>query len=293
MRPPSARPLMSRSPAANEAQMALFKRKRECYNPRVEFRILGPLEVVDDGHPVRLGGRNQRALLALLLLNAGEVVSTDRLIDALWGENPPRTAQTSLQNAVSQLRKALGTERLATKPPGYVLRLGDDQLDVERARLLISEARTREAEDRARLLREAEALWRGPALGEFAYDAFALPAIGRLEELRLSVIEERVDAELALNRHPDLVGELEALVAEHPLRERLRGQLMLGLYRTGRQADALHAYQGARRVLREELGIDPSPALQKLHNAVLRQERSLDPVVAVASPEESLADVTR
>jgi DNA-binding SARP family transcriptional activator len=284
---------MGRSSAANEAQTPLFKRKRECYNPRVEFRILGPLEVVDEGHPVRLGGRNQRALLALLLLNAGEVVSTDRLIDALWGENPPRTAQTSLQNAVSQLRKALGTERLATKPPGYVLRLADDELDVEQARLLISEARTREAEDRARLLREAEALWRGPALGEFAYDAFALPAIGRLEELRLSVIEERVDAELALNRHPDLVGELEALVAEHPLRERLRGQLMLGLYRTGRQADALHAYQDARGVLREELGIDPSPALQKLHNAVLRQERSLDPVVAVASPEETLADVTR
>src|SRR5918996_3101919 len=123
--------------------------------------------------------------------------------------------------------------------------------------------------------------------------SFAQPATGRLEELRLSIIEDRVDAELALNRHSELVGELEALVAEHPLRERIRGQLMLGLYRTGRQADALHAYQEARRVLRDELGLDPSPALQKLHNAILRQERSLDPVVTIATPEESLADVTR
>jgi DNA-binding SARP family transcriptional activator len=259
----------------------------------VEFRILGPLEVVDDGDSVRLGGRNQRAVLALLLLNAGEVVSSDRLIDALWGENPPRTAQTSLQNAVSQLRKALGTSRLVTRPPGYVFRLGADELDAERARALVGEARALEGEDRVRLLREAEALWRGPPLAEFAYDAFAQSEIARLDELRLNVTEERVDAELVLNRHSELVSELEALVAEHPLRERLRGQLMLALYRTGRQADALHAYQGARRALLDELGIDPSPALQNLHNAVLRQERSLDPVVAPASPEESLADVTR
>jgi DNA-binding SARP family transcriptional activator len=259
----------------------------------VEFRVLGPLEVVDGGGAVKLGGRNQRALLALLLLNEGEVVSVDRLIDALWGENPPRTAQTSLQNAVSQLRKALGSDRLATRSPGYVLRLGEDELDVERVRLLVAEARTREAEDRARLLREAEGLWRGPPLAEFAYDAFAQPAIGRLEELRLGIIEERVDAELVLNRHSELAAELEALVKEHPLRERLRGQLMLALYRTGRQADALNAYQGARRALLEELGLDPSPALQQLHSAMLRQERSLDPAVSPASPEENLADVTR
>jgi DNA-binding SARP family transcriptional activator len=259
----------------------------------VEFRILGPLEVVDGSGPVRLGGRNQRALLALLLLNAGEVVSVDRLIDALWGESPPRTAQTSLQNAVSQLRKLLGADRLVTKAPGYVLRLGDDELDVERARLLVAEARTREAEDRARLLREAEGLWRGQPLAEFAYDAFAQTAIGRLEELRLHVIEERVDAELVLNRHSELVAELEALVREHPLRERLRGQLMLALYRTGRQADALNAYQGARRALLDELGLDPSPALQQLHSAILRQERSLEPALPPASPEENLADVTR
>jgi DNA-binding SARP family transcriptional activator len=259
----------------------------------VEFRILGPLEVVDGGKPLRLGGRNQRALLALLLLNADEVVSTDRLIDALWGEDPPRTAPTSLQNAVSQLRKLLGADRLVTTPPGYVLRLVADQLDVDRVRQLVSEARTREAEGRVQLLREAEEFWRGPPLAEFAYDAFANTATGRLEELRLSVVEERIDAELGLDRHSELIGELEALVAEHPLRERLRGQLMLGLYRTGRQADALHAYQGARRALLEELGIDPGPALQRLHSAILRQERSLDPVVAQASPEENLEEVAR
>ena len=259
----------------------------------MEFRILGPLEVVDGGRPLRLGGRNQRALLAHLLLNVDEVVSTDRLIDALWAENPPRTAPTSLQNAVSQLRKLLGADRLLTKPPGYILRLEADQLDVDRVRQLVTEARTRDAEGRVQLLREAEGFWRGPPLAEFAYDAFAQTAIGRLEELRLSVVEERIDAELGLDRHSELIGELEALVAEHPLRERLRGQLMLGLYRTGRQADALHAYQEARRALLEELGIDPGPALQRLHSAILRQERSLDPVVAQASPEENLQEVTR
>jgi DNA-binding SARP family transcriptional activator len=259
----------------------------------VEFRILGPLEVVDGGRPLRLGGRNQRALLALLLLNVDEVVSTDRLIDALWAENPPRTAPTSLQNAVSQLRKLLGADRLVTKQPGYILRLEADQLDVDRVRQLVTEARTRDAEGRVQLLREAEGFWRGPPLAEFAYDAFAQTAIGRLEELRLSVVEERIDAELGLDRHSELIGELEALVAEHPLRERLRGQLMLGLYRTGRQADALHAYQEARRALLEELGIDPGPALQRLHSAILRQERSLDPVVAQATPEENLQEVTR
>jgi DNA-binding SARP family transcriptional activator len=259
----------------------------------VEFRILGPLEVVDGGRPLRLGGRNQRALLALLLLNVDEVVSTDRLIDALWAENPPRTAPTSLQNAVSQLRKLLGADRLVTKPPGYILRLAAHQLDVDRVRQLVTEARTRDAEGRVQLLREAEGFWRGPPLAEFAYDAFAQTAIGRLEELRLSVVEERIDAELGLDRHSELIGELEALVAEHPLRERLRGQLMLGLYRTGRQADALHAYQEARRALLEELGIDPGPALQRLHSAILRQERSLDPVVGQASPEENLQEVTR
>jgi DNA-binding SARP family transcriptional activator len=259
----------------------------------MEFRMLGPLEVVDRDGPVRLGGRNQRALLALLLLNADEVVSTDRLIDALWGDEPPRTAPTSLQNAVSQLRKLLGANRLVTKAPGYSLRLDGDELDVDRARRLVAEARTRDGEDRVDLLREAERLWRGSPLAEFAYEDFAQAAIARLEELRLSVVEERIDGELALERHSELIGELEALVAEHPLRERLRGQLMLALYRSGRQADALRVYQETRRALLEELGIDPGPALRRLHSAILRQERSLDPVVAQPSREENLKEVTR
>ncbi|MGH3116211.1 MAG: BTAD domain-containing putative transcriptional regulator [Gaiellales bacterium] len=259
----------------------------------MEFRILGPIEVVDRGVPLPLGGRKQRALLALLLLNVDEVVSADRLIDALWGEGPPRTAPTSLQNSVSHLRKLLGAERLVTKAPGYVLRLEDDQLDVVRVRQLVDEARTSDAEGRARLLREAQALWRGPPLADFSYDAFAQTTIAQLEELRLSVVEEGIDAQLELGLHSDLVGRLEALVAEHPLRERLRGQLMLALYRAGRQADALRVYQDARHALLEELGIDPGPALQRLHSAILRQERSLYPVAANASSEENLEEVAR
>ncbi len=257
----------------------------------MDFRILGPLEVVEGEAGLPLGGHNQRVLLALLLLNVDEVVPTDRMIDALWGESPPRTALTSLQNSISQLRKLLGPERLITKPPGYVLRLQDDRVDVERVRRLVGEARTADAERRGELLRGAESLWRGPPLADFTYDGFAQTTIAQLEELRTGVVEERIEAELELGRHAELLGELEALVAEHPLRERLRGLLMLALYRSGRQADALHAYQQARRALLEELGIDPGPALQRLHAAILRQERSLSPVAVRASPEDELEEV--
>ena len=243
----------------------------------MEFRILGPIEVVDDGTVLPLGGRNQLAVLALLLLHVDEVVSTDRMVDALWGDEPPRTALTSLQNSISRLRKLLGAGRLQTKPPGYVLHLLDgDRLDARAARSLADRARGAESGERAELLHDSEALWRGPPLADLAYDAFAHAPIAQLDELRLGVIEERIDAELELGRHNDLLGELEALVAEHPLRERLRGQLMLALYRAGRQADALHAYQEARRTLLEELGIDPGPALYRLHGAILRQERALE-----------------
>jgi DNA-binding SARP family transcriptional activator len=259
----------------------------------VDFQILGPIEVVDGGAGLPLGGRNQRAVLALLLLNVDEVVPTDRMIEAVWGEQPPRTALTSLQNSVSQLRKLLGPERIVTKAPGYALRLQDDRVDVDRVRKLADDSRTADPGRRASLLLEAESLWRGPPLADFTYDAFAQTTIAQLEELRLSVTEERIDAEIELGRHAELLGELEARVAEHPLRERLRGQLMLALYRTGRQADALHAYQEARRSLIEELGIDPGPALQRLHGAILRQERSLDPVAAQSSPEDNLDEVAR
>ena len=223
----------------------------------LEFRLLGPIEVRSGGEPLPLGGPKQRALLALLLVEAGRAVSTDRIVDALWGEHPPRTAQTSLQNFVSQLRKLLGPDVLVTKPPGYLLRA---RPDTDRVHELVGEARAAASpEDRAAKLREALALWRGPPLAEFAFEAFAQPEIARLEELRLAVLEDRLDADLEAGRHADVVGELEALVEEHPLRERFREQLMLALYRSGRQAEALEAFQRARHVLVDELGIDPSP----------------------------------
>ena len=259
----------------------------------MDFRILGPLEVVDSGSALPLGGRNQRTLLALLLLHAGEVVSSDRMIDALWGEEAPRTAQTSIQNSISRLRKLLGSERLVTRSPGYELRLQDDLLDARRARELVGEARAAEPAERVRLMNEAEQLWRGPPLADFAYAGFAQAAIAQLEELRLGIVEERIDAELELGRDTELLGELEGLVADHPLRERLRGQLMLALYRAGRQADALHTYQEARRSLLEQLGIEPGPALQRLHGSILRQERALEGLVSAATPEDTLDEVSR
>jgi DNA-binding SARP family transcriptional activator len=247
-----------------------------CYKRGVtEFRLLGPLEVEREGESIQLGGQKQRALLAVLLVRAGEVVSTDRLIDDLWGEEPPRTAATSLQNFVSQLRKLLGPEVLVTRPPGYALDVHPETVDAGRFERLLGEARGSEPEERVVQLREALALWRGDPLAEFAYAPFAEAEIRRLEELRLSAVEDLVDAELELGRHADVIGELEPLVAANPLRERMRGQLMLALYRTGRQAEALQSYQDARVALVEGLGIDPGPALQRLHGAILRQDDAL------------------
>jgi DNA-binding SARP family transcriptional activator len=252
----------------------------------VEFRILGPLEAVgDDGTELPLGGTKQRAVLALLLLEAGRVVSTDRLVDALWSGEPPRTAATSLQNFVSQLRKSLGSETIVTRPPGYLIRLQPGELDLAQVRRLVDEARASDPPRRAELLREALALWRGEPLAELAYEPFAQIEIDRLEGLRLALEEERIEAELALGRHAELAGELEALVRAHPLRERLRGQLMLALYRSGRQAEALDAYRAARKALVEELGIEPSPLLQQLHASILRQGRAGAAPGVGASPE--------
>lgn len=241
---------------------------------------------------LELGGHKQRALLALLLLDAGRVVSTDRLIEALWGEEPPRTAATSLQNFVSQLRKVLGADRIVTKPPGYLIRLDSAELDLNRAQALLEQARAVSADERCKKLREALALWRGEPLGEFGYEAFAQNEIGRLEELRLTLIEECIDAELEVGQAGEVVGELEALVVEYPLRERFREQLMLALYRSGRQAEALDAFQQGRRTLVEELGIDPSPRLQRLHGAILRQELDLGPARAVPA-QDHFEDVAR
>jgi DNA-binding SARP family transcriptional activator len=253
----------------------------------IEFRILGPLEVLDGGRALDVGGAKQRSLLAVLLLNANQVVSSDRLIDALWGEQPPGTAGKAIQIYVSQLRRVLGKKRLETKAPGYLLRVDGDELDLYRFETLLTQAKETDPEAASAKLHEALALWRGRPLEEFAYERFAQLQIGRLEELRLACIEKRVDTDLACGRHPELVGELEALVGAHPLREPLRGQLMLALYRSGRQAEALEAYQEARRVLVEELGIEPGRSLRELEKAILRQDSSLDVVSAPTKATEA------
>jgi DNA-binding SARP family transcriptional activator len=242
----------------------------------LEFRILGPIEVWHDGTQLQLGGPKQRAVLALLLLDAGRVVSTDRLIDLLWAEQPPPTAATSLQNFISQLRKLLGAEVLVTKPPGYRLELQPEQFDLERFHRLVDAARQEGPEGRAAKLREALALWRGPPLADVAFEPFAQPEIARLEELRLAALEDRIEAELEAGRHAELVGELESIVREYPLRERLSRFLMLALYRAGRQAEALQVFHDARRKLVDELGIEPTAELQQLHGAILRQDPALE-----------------
>jgi len=254
----------------------------------IAFRILGPFEVVEGDRPVAVGGPKPRALLAVLVLHRGEVVSSDRLIDALWGERPPATAAKTVQVFVSSLRKTLGDGLLVTRGRGYMLEIDAGQLDLDRFEQLAAEGRSAlESDDpqlAARRLREGLALWRGPPLADLAYESFAQAAIGRLEEERLATLEDRIDADLALGRHAALVGELEALVAEHPLRERLQGQLMLALYRSGRQADALERYQRARRGLVDELGIEPGPALKELERAILAHDPALDAPARASGP---------
>jgi DNA-binding SARP family transcriptional activator len=242
----------------------------------MEFRILGPLEVIEEGRSLPLGGIRQRALLAALLLRANTVVAADRLLDEVWGDEQPASGLRSVHVYVSQLRKLLGGGVIETRSPGYVLVTGDGELDLERFERLVAEARHGDAAAAAAKLREALLLWRGPPLAEFAYASFAQAEIGRLEELRLSALEARIDAELELGAHAEIVGELEALVVDHPLRERLRVQLMLALYRSGRQAEALETYQEGRRLLVDELGIEPGRALRELERAILQQDPSLD-----------------
>jgi len=246
----------------------------------VEYRVLGPLEVHDGDESLPLAGQKQRALLALLLVNANRVLSRDRLIDELWGLHPPETAVQSLQVYVSRLRKLLPSNTLLTRPPGYLLELAPGELDLQRFERLLADGHEALAlsdpERASNVLHEALALWRGPALAEFAFEPFAQAEIGRLEDLRVSAVEERVEADLALGRHTDLIGELEALIAENPHRERLRGQLMLALYRSGRQAEALEAYRVARGALVDELGIEPSADLQRLERQILTQEKALN-----------------
>jgi DNA-binding SARP family transcriptional activator len=253
----------------------------------MEYRILGPVEVVTVEGPLALGGPKQRALLGVLLLNRGRAVSTDRLTAALWGDEPPGTAVNILQGHVGDLRRLLDREALLTRPPGYLLQAEDGRIDAGRFERLACEGRRLLASEPATAalrLREALALWRGPVLSDIAYPR--VPAeITRLEELRLATLEDRVDADLALGAHAELAAELAALRLVHPGRERLCGQLMLALYRSGRQEEALAAYQELRHRLREDLGIDPSPQLQRLERAILRQEPPLLlPSPAVAAP---------
>ena len=220
----------------------------------MEFRLLGPLEVIgDDGLAAALGGSRPRALLALLLLNPNEAVSTDRLIDGVWGESPPASAAGALQVHVHALRKALGADRIVTRAPGYLVRVEPGELDVDRFEQLLADGDPH----------GALALWRGEALADVAFEQFALAEAARLEELRLGALEARIDADLDAGRHRALAGELDALAAAHPHRERLQAQRMLALYRSGRQADALAAYREARDAL-DELGLEPSAELRRL-----------------------------
>jgi DNA-binding SARP family transcriptional activator len=279
----------------------------------MEFRILGPVEAVAAGRVVRLGGGRQRALLTLLLLHANQRLSSERLLDELWGERPPATAAKTVQVHISRLRRALahgapsGSGGLVlTREHGYELRLDPERLDARRFERLVVEGRSELAADRPQragpLLEEALALWRGEPLGGLAYEPFAQREIARLEELRIAARELLVEARLALGRHAELVGELERLVAEHPYRERLRAQLMLALYRSERQADALQAYQNARMTLVEQLGIEPGERLRELERAILAQDPGLQlaaraeptaPEPTVDAPRSALIDRAR
>ena len=249
----------------------------------MEFRILGPLEVVGDGGPLALGTIKERVVLAVLLLHANEVVSRDRLIDELWGEAPPATARKAVNVYVSQLRKALarnGTDPIETMAGGYRVAVVGDELDAGKAQRLLAVAADRvaagDAAVAAELLREALRLWRGRTLAGLELESTGRHEIEQWEELRMTALMDRIDCDLTLGRHEQLVGELNRLVAEHPLRERLRAQQMLALYRADRQADALDAYQQARQALVDGLGIEPSSSLQRLQKGVLAHDPALE-----------------
>ncbi|MDQ3641447.1 MAG: winged helix-turn-helix domain-containing protein, partial [Actinomycetota bacterium] len=264
----------------------------------MEFRILGALEVVDAGRPVEVGAAKELALLVDLVLHANQIVSRERLVEVVWGDSPPATATTTLNTYVSHLRAALEPGRapraqsrvLLTRDPGYLLAVDPEQVDALRFERLAAEGgralAAGDAATAAATLREGLALWRGASLADFVYEPFAQAEAARLEELRLTTLERRVEADLALGRHHDLVSELRGLVDAHPLRERLWGQLMLALYRCGRQSEALRAYGELRGALAEELGIDPSPTLRQLEDDLLHQRPGLDAPTTVAPTTE-------
>lgn len=249
----------------------------------MEFRILGPLEVVEDGKPVALGTLKERLVLGVLLLHANEFVSRERLIDELWGVAPPPTARKAVQVYVSKLRKTLGgngQDPIATADGGYRLVVNPGLFDADRMRSLVDGARGRmadgESEEASRLLQEALAFWRGPTLAGLVLESVGRDEVAQLDELRITSLMDRIDCDLAQGRHEQVLGELQVLIREHPLRERLRGQQMLALYRADRQADALDAYQQARHDLMDELGIEPSESLQRLQQAILQHDPALE-----------------
>jgi DNA-binding SARP family transcriptional activator len=277
----------------------------------LEFRILGPLEVIGERGQIQLGGAKQRATLAILLLSANRVVSVDRLADDLYAGAAPVTALKQVQRQISELRKALGpASGIETRSPGYMIRLASGQLDLTAFERLSTEAAEAlavgEAQRAAELLGQALGLWRGTPFADLTFESCARAPIERLEEIRLAALEQRIDAELALGRNSELVGELEQLVSEHPLRERVRAQLMLALYRSGRQSEALEAFRRAREALVGDFGIEPTPALQQLERQILTHDASLelqpaglrrvapsvvaDRAVLVVSAEESALD---
>src|SRR5918999_6164946 len=258
----------------------------------VDFRVLGPGEARAGGRPLALAGARQRALLAVLLLRAGEPVSRDRVMGEVWGEGPPAGAVKTVQAVVSRLRRALGGEaaRLVSSAAGYRLRVEPDELDLSRFERLCGEGRRALAAGRheraAARLRAALAEWRGPPLADVAFEPFAAPEVARLEDLRAAAVEDRVEADLAIGRGAELVAELEGLVAAEPLRERVRGQLMLALYRAGSQGEALDAYRDAVRTLDAELGLHPGPELERLQQAIVAHDPTLLATQARApSPE--------
>ncbi len=266
----------------------------------MEFRILGPLEVVDRGHTLALGGPKQRALLAALLMAPNRAVSIDRLSEVLWPTRPPAAAANALQFHVSQLRKLLGDSGvLVTQEPGYLVRVDPDQLDLLRFERLVAEAEGAEAAQAGRLLREALGLWRGEPLPDLADDATSQAEIQRLQAARLTALELRIEADLALGRYAQLVPELETLVRENPLHERLAATLMQALYGAGRQAEALEVFRTARQTFVDDLGIEPSPALRELQSAILRQDLELAPerraalraIVVLAGDDDRLGDL--
>ena len=258
----------------------------------LEYRILGPLEVVSEGASIALGGPKQRATLAILLLNANRVVSIDRIADDLYAGSPPVTAVTQVQRQISDLRKAIGSASgIETRPPGYVLRTAVDAVDLGRFERLAEEAARSDPARAAELLKDALGLWRGAPLADLPDEPFVTSAESRLEEIRLLALERRIDADLELGRHRELIPELEALHVEEPLRERFLGQLMLALYRSGRQADALATFRRARQMLVDELAIEPAPALRELEQAILRQDASLDLMASPAPPAEDRRSV--